>query len=64
MSHFIDENEQDMCLPQFMTTIDGKKMGMKVTKTTSVNEQDNNGPRYPFYTLDTSEECFDTRFVD
>ena len=53
-----------MCLPQFMTTIDGKKMGMKVTKTTSVNEQDNNGPRYPFYTLDTSEECFDTRFID
>ena len=64
VSHFIDENEQDMCLPQFMTTIDGKKMGMKVTKTTSVNEQDNNGPRYPFYTLDTSEECFDTRFID
>lgn len=63
VSHFIDENEQDMCLPQFMTTIDGKKMGMKVTKTTSVNEQDNNGPRYPFYTLDTSEECFDTRFT-
>ena len=64
VSHFIDENEQYMCLPQFMTTRDGRKMGMKVTKTTSVNEEDNNGPRYPFYTLDISEECFDTRFLD
>ena len=58
------ENEQYLCLPQFMTTRDGKKMGMKVTKTTSANKKDNDGPRYPFYTLDISEECFDTRFLD
>ena len=64
VSHFIDENEQYMCLPQFMTTRDGRKMGMKVTKTTSVNEEDNNGPRYPLYELDLSEKCFDTRFLD
>lgn len=64
VSHFIDENEQYMCLPDFMTTRDGRKMGMKVTKTTSVNEEDNNGPRYPLYELDLSEKCFDTRFLD
>ena len=58
------ENEQYLCLPQFMTTRDGKKMGMKVTKTTSANKKDNDGPRYPFYTLDISEECFNTRFLD
>lgn len=58
------ENEQYLCLPQFMTTRDGKKMGMKVTKTTSANKKDNDGPRYPLYELDLSEKCFDTRFLD
>ena len=58
------ENEQYLCLPQFMATIDGKKVGMKITKTTSVDEEDNNGPRYPLYELDLSEKCFDTRFLD
>ncbi|QWQ31880.1 hypothetical protein KOY48_02995 [Candidatus Minimicrobia naudis] len=58
------ENEQYLCLPQFMTTRDGKKMGMKITKTTSANKKDNDGPHYPLYTLDISEECFDTRFLD
>ena len=64
VSHFIDENEQDMCLPQFMYTIDGEKVALEITKTTSVNEEDNNGPRYPLYELDLSEKCFDTRFLD
>ncbi len=58
------ENEQYLCLPQFMATIDGKKVGMKITKTTSVNEKDNDGPYYPQYKLGTSEECFDTRFLN
>ena len=64
VSHFIDENEQHMCLPQFMYTIDGEKVALEITKTTSVNEEDNNGPRYPLYELDLSEKCFDTRFLD
>ncbi len=46
------------------TTIDGKKVGMKITKTTSVDEKDNDGSYYPQYKLDISEECFDTRFLD
>ena len=58
------ENEQYLCLPQFMATIDGKKVGMKITKTTSVNEKDNNGPYYPQYKLGTSEECFNWRALD
>ncbi|MCJ1966295.1 hypothetical protein LRM41_01770 [Candidatus Nanosynbacter sp. TM7-087] len=58
------ENEQYLCLPQFMATIDGKKVGMKITKTTSVDEKDNDGPYYPLYKLGTSEQCFDTRFLD
>ena len=53
-----------MCLPQFMYTIDGEKVALEITKTTSVNEEDNNGPRYPLYELDLSEKCFDTRFLD
>lgn len=57
------ENEQYLCLPQFMATIDGKKEGVKITKTTSVDEKDNDGPYYPQYKLGTSEECFDTRFT-
>lgn len=57
------ENEQYLCLPQFMATIDGKKEGMKITKTTSVDEKENDGPYYPQYKLGTSEECFDTRFT-
>ena len=58
------ENEQYLCLPQFMATIDGKKVGMKITKTTSVDEKENDGPYYPQYKLGTSEQCFDTRFLD
>ena len=59
------ENEQYLCLPQFMaTTIDGKKMGMKITKTTSANEKDNDGSYYPQYKLDISEECFNWRALD
>lgn len=58
------ENEQYLCLPQFMTTRDGRKMGMEITKTTSVNNKDNDGPRYPFYKLGISEECFDAIFLD
>ena len=57
------ENEQYLCLPQFMTTVDGKKEGMKITKTTSVDEKENDGPYYPQYKLGASEECFDTRFT-
>ena len=58
------ENEQYLCLPQFMTTTDGKKVGMEITKTTSVDEKDNDGPYYPQYKLGTSEQCLDTRFLD
>lgn len=59
------ENEQYLCLPQFMaTTVDGKKMGMKITKTTSVDEKDNDGSYYPQYKLDISEECFNWRALD
>ena len=58
------ENEQHLCLPQFMDTIDGKKVGMKITKTTSVDEKENDGPYYPLYKIGTSEQCFDTRFLD
>ena len=58
------ENEQHLCLPQFMDTIDGKKVGMKITKTTSVDEKDNDGSYYPQYRLDISEECFNWRALD
>ena len=59
------ENEQYLCLPQFMTTIGGEKVALEITKTTSVNEEyNNNSPYYPRYTLDTSKECLDTRFLD
>ena len=58
------ENEQYLCLPQFMATINGKKVGMKITKTTSVDEKENDGPYYPQYKIGTSEQCFDTRFLD
>lgn len=58
------ENEQYLCLPQFMATIDGKKVGMKITKTTSVDEKENDGPYYPQYKLGTSEECFNWRALD
>ena len=59
------ENEQYLCLPQFMTTIDGEKVALEIKKTTSVNEEDNNdSPYYPHYTLDTSKECLNTKFLD
>ena len=58
-----DENEQYLCLPQFMATIDGKKVGMKITKTTSVDEKENDGPYYPRYKIGTSEQCFDLRTI-
>lgn len=58
------EQEQDLCLPQFMATIDNKKMGMKITKITSVDEKDNNGLYYPHYTVNLSEECFDIRTIN
>lgn len=58
------ENEQYLCLPQFMATIDGKKVGVKITKTTSVDEKENDGPYYPQYKLGTSEECFNWRALD
>jgi hypothetical protein len=58
-----DENEQYLCLPQFMATIDGKKVGMKITKTTSVDEKENDGTHYPQYKIGTSEECFDLRTI-
>ena len=57
------ENEQYLCLPQFMATIDGKKVGMKITKTTSVDEKENDGPYYPRYKIGTSEQCFDLRTI-
>lgn len=57
------ENEQHLCLPQFMDTIDGKKVGMKITKTTSVDEKENDGPYYPLYKIGTSEQCFDLRTI-
>ena len=59
-----DENEQYLCLPQFMDTIDGKKVGMKITKTTSVDEKENDGPYYPQYKIGTSEECFNRKAID
>lgn len=40
------ENEQYLCLPEFVATVDGKKMGMKITKTTSVDKEDNDGLYY------------------
>ena len=46
------------------TSKDGKKMGMKITKTTSVDKEDNDGLYYPRYTINLSEECFDTRTLD
>lgn len=58
------EQEQYLCLPQFMATIDNKKMGMKITKITSVDEKDNNGLYYPHYTVNLSEECFDIRTIN
>lgn len=58
------ENEQYLCLPDFSTTMDGRKTALKVTKTTSVNEEDNNGPRYPYYKFDLSEECFNRKAID
>lgn len=58
------ENEQYLCLPQFSTTMYNRKTALKVTKTTSVNEKDNDGLYYPHYEFDLSEECFDTRFLD
>lgn len=59
------ENEQHLCLPQFMDTIDGEKVALEIKKTTSVNEEDNNdSPYYPHYTLDTSKECLNTKFIN
>lgn len=58
------ENEQYLCLPEFVATVDGKKMGMKITKTASVDKEDNDGLYYPRYTINLSEECFDTRTLD
>ena len=58
------ENEQYLCLPQFSTTMDKRKTALKITKTTSVNEKDNDGPHYPNYKFDLSEECFDLRTLD
>ena len=58
------ENEQYLCLPQFSTTMYNRKTALKVTKTTSVNEKDNDGLYYPHYEFDLSEECFDSRTLD
>ena len=58
------EQEQYLCLPQFTATIDNKKMGMKITKITSVDEKDNGGLYYPHYTVNLSEECFDIRTIN
>ena len=64
VSHFIDENEQYMCLPQFMTTKDGEKVALEITKTTSVDEKEKDGPYYPQYKIGTSEECFNRKAID
>lgn len=59
------ENEQYLCLPQFSTTMYNRKTALKITKTTSVNEEDNNNsPYYPRFKFDLSEECFDSRTLD
>lgn len=58
------EQEQYLCLPQFMATIDNKKMGMKLTKITSVDEKYNNGLYYPRYTVNLSEKCFDIKTIN
>mgnify|MGYP000857137910 CR=1 FL=1 len=58
------EQEQYLCLPQFTATIDNKKMGMKITKITSVDEKDNGGLYYPHYTVNLSEKCFNMKTLD
>lgn len=59
-----EENEQYLCLPQFSTTMDGRKTALKVTKTTSTNKENSDSPHYPNYKLSLSEECFDLRTLD
>ena len=51
------ENEQYLCLPQLMTTIDGENVAWEITKTTSTNKENSD----PNYKLSLSEECFDPR---
>lgn len=58
------ENEQYLCLPQFSTTIDKRKTALKVTKITSTDKEHSDGPYYPRYKFDLSEECFDLRTLD
>ena len=59
-----EENEQYLCLPQFSTTMDGRKTALKVTKTTSTNKENSDSPYYPNYKFGLSEECFDLRTLD
>ena len=58
-----EENEQYLCLPQFSTTMDGRKTALKVTKTTSTNKENSDSPHYPNFKLSLSEECFDLRTI-
>ena len=39
MPHIIDENEQYMCLPQFMTTKDGEKVALEIKKIASADKK-------------------------
>ena len=57
------ENEQYLCLPQFMTTIDGEKVAWEITKITSTDKEQSDSPYYPYYKLSLSEECFDPRTI-
>lgn len=58
------ENEQYLCLPQFSTTMDKRKTALKVTKITSTDKEHSDGPYYPRYKFDLSEECFDIRTIN
>lgn len=62
--HIIDENEQYMCLPQFMTTKDGEKVALEIKKITSADKKKNTDYQYPQYELDLSANCFDLRYLE
>lgn len=62
VSHFIDENEQHMCLPQFMTTKDGEEVALEIKKITSADKEKNTDYQYPKYELDISANCVDWRY--
>lgn len=64
VTHIIDENEQYICLPQFMTTKDSEKVALEIKKITSVDKKKNTDYQYPQYELDLSANCFDLRYLE